>query len=287
MQILVTGYKGQLGSEIQKLAPETDHDFIFTDIDELDICNETEVDNFFNKNDPDLVINCAAYTAVDKAESEIDKALLLNATAPRILAENCRNRQAILFHISTDFVFSGQNCTPYTEQDPTAPVNVYGQTKLEGENQILKENPRSIIFRTSWLYSSFGNNFVKTMLRLAKERDKLNVIYDQVGTPTYANDLARSIIQILDYFSSKPVREGLWGIYHYSNEGVASWYDFACEIFENQNLTMEVTPVRSREYPTPAARPFFSVLDKYKFKSTFNQVIPHWKESLKKCLELL
>jgi len=287
MNILITGSKGQLGSEVQSIAGDSKHQFDFTDVEELNIVNAQEIDSYFNTNPVDMVINCAAYTAVDLAEKEIDKALLINATAPRLLAEKCRQTQAILIHISTDFVFDGSSCKPYHEDDPIAPVNVYGQTKYEGETRILKENPRSVIIRTSWLYSSFGNNFVKTMLKLGKTKDEVSVIFDQIGSPTYAADLARSILHIADKLEKLPIDSEKWGVYHYSNEGVASWYDFAYEIFELNKIRCSLIPIRTRDFPTPARRPHFSVLDKTKIKTTFDLTIPHWKESLEKCISLL
>ncbi len=287
MRILVTGSKGQLGSELKKLSELHDHTCLFTDIEELDICSGREVRAFFDQHPVDVVINCAAYTAVDKAESEIEKALMINATAPKILAETCRLYEAVMIHISTDFVFDGQSCRPYTEQDATAPVNVYGQTKFEGEIRVLRENPRSLVIRTSWLYSSIGHNFVKTMIRLGLEKKKLNVIFDQVGTPTYANDLAAALYHIIERMTAVREYPAIWGVYHYSNEGVASWYDFADEIFRIKKIRAGLNPARSSEFPTPAKRPSFSVMDKGKIKETFDLSIPHWKDSLVRCLELM
>ncbi len=285
MNILITGSKGQLGSELKSLAETSGHQFDFTDIEELNIGNEGEIDSYFNKNKFDMVINCAAYTAVDLAEKEIDKALLINATAPRLLAEKCRQVGASIIHISTDFVFDGSSCMPYVEEDPIAPVNVYGQTKYEGEYRVLKENPRSMIIRTSWLYSSYGNNFVKTMIKLGQSRDEMGVIFDQVGSPTYASDLAKAILHIADRVEGLPEVNEKWGIYHYSNEGVASWYDFAYEIFRLKKIKLNLKPLRTRDYPLPARRPHFSVMDKSKIKSTFDLVIPHWRESLQQCID--
>jgi len=284
MNILVTGSNGQLGSELKSLAKNSSHHFDFTDVDELNICNEAEIDFYFSKNKFDMVINCAAYTAVDLAEKEIDKALLINSTAPRLLAEKCRLTRAAIIHISTDFVFDGSNCRPYREEDPVAPVNVYGQTKYEGELRVLKENPRSLIIRTSWLYSTYGNNFVKTMIRLGQSRDELGVIFDQVGSPTYAADLAKAILKIAGQLERLPDGDEKWGIYHFSNEGVASWYDFAFEIFKMKKMKINLKPIRTRDYPTPARRPHFSVMDKSKIKSAFNLEILYWKESLSNCI---
>jgi dTDP-4-dehydrorhamnose reductase len=287
MKLLITGSKGQLGSELQSLAETSPHHFDFTDIDELNITEEAEIDSYFSNNKFDIVINCAAYTAVDLAEKEIDRALLINSTAPRLLAEKCRLTQSAMIHISTDFVFDGNNCKPYREDDPIAPVNVYGQTKYEGELRVLKENPRSLIIRTSWLYSTHGDNFVKTMIRLGKTRDELGVIFDQVGSPTYAADLAQAMLQIIDRLKGLPEGDEKWGTYHYSNEGVASWYDFAYEIFKLNKMNVALIPIRTKDYPTPARRPFFSVMDKSKIKTAFDLRIPHWKESLGKCISLL
>ncbi len=285
MNILVTGSQGQLGSEIQRKAESNSHHYLFTDKEELDICRESEVRSFFENNSIDYIINCAAYTAVDKAEKEIDKALLVNATAPRILSEISHAYKAAILHISTDFVFDGRSCKPYVESDKTAPVNVYGQTKLEGETRLIKENPRHIIIRTSWLYSAYGRNFVRTMLKAGKEKKEINVISDQVGTPTYAEDLASVILTIVEKTIDQQSDANIWGIYHYSNEGVASWYDFAYEILDISGIKQPVRPVNGSTYPTPARRPHFSVLDKSKIKSTFMLEIPHWKESLANCLK--
>jgi len=287
MNLLITGSNGQLGSELRSLAEDSIHHFDFTDIDELNIADEREIDAYFRKNKYDMVINCAAYTAVDRAEKEIDKALLINSSAPKFLAEKCRLTGAAMIHISTDFIFDGNNCRPYREEDPAAPVNVYGQTKYEGELRVLKGNSKSLIIRTSWLYSTHGNNFVKTMIRLGQTRDELGVIFDQVGSPTYAADLAAAILKIADQVKSLPEGNEKWGIYHYSNEGVASWYDFACEIFKIKEIPVKVKPIRTSEYPTPARRPYFSVMDKTKIKSNFELVIPHWTDSLRTCISLL
>lgn len=287
MKILITGSNGQLGSELQSLAEDSPHHFDFTDIDELDITDERKIDAYFRKNRFDMVINCAAYTAVDLAEKEIDKALLINSTAPKFLAEKSRLTGATMIHISTDFIFDGNSFKPYREEDPAAPVNVYGQTKYEGELRVLKGNPKSIVIRTSWLYSTHGNNFVKTMIRLGQTRDELGVIFDQVGSPTYAADLAEAILKITDQVADLPEADEKWGIYHYSNEGVASWYDFAYEIIKIKQMEMQVKPIRTWDYPTPAARPHFSVMDKGKIKSRFGLVIPHWTDSLRTCLSLI
>jgi dTDP-4-dehydrorhamnose reductase len=284
MKILVTGSKGQLGSEIQSLAASSSHQFDFTDVDELNITDKKEIENYFRQKPFDLLVNCAAYTAVDLAEKEVDKALLINATAPRILAEKTKEMGVPVIHISTDFVFDGTAFRPYVEEDQVAPVSAYGQTKCDGEANVLKENPKSIIIRTSWLYSTHGNNFVKTMIRLGQSRDKIGVVYDQIGTPTYAKDLAKAIIRIIDTLEAEPQNQDKWGIFHYSNEGVASWYDFAYEIFRLKDIRIDLMPLRTEEYPLPAKRPHFSVMDKAKIKSVFALRIPHWKDSLQECI---
>lgn len=284
MNLLITGANGQLGSELRKLHtlfPQ--HQFIFTDIAELDITDAEAVSSFFEQNKVQCCINAAAYTAVDKAESEADKATLINVEAVKLLASACNKYNALLIHVSTDYVFSGQNYTPYHEANTVAPASVYGKTKAEGEQIAMQENPSTVIIRTSWLYSTFGNNFVKTMLRLAESKPELRVVADQVGTPTYAEDLASAILQIIDFLNFKKDKD-IFGIYHYSNEGVASWYDFAHAIFEIKNQKVEVKPIKTVEYPTPAMRPAYSILDKYKIKNTFGISIPHWRESLKRCL---
>ena len=287
MKILVTGAYGQLGSEIKELEKQfRNYDFLFTDVDTLDITSETEVEKYFIENKPDYIINCAAYTAVDKAETEPEIASNINAKAPRILAKYSKQFNAKFIQISTDYVFAGNSDKPYSETDDVNPQGVYGKTKLDGELSCLKENPDTIIIRTSWLYSAFGNNFVKTMLRLGSERESLNVVFDQVGTPTYAGDLARAVLSIIENLENNPSKF-VSGIYHYSNQGVASWYDFAKAIFEIENVQCKVTPVLSDEFPTPAKRPHFSVLDKSKISLTFNIEIPYWRDSLKDCISKL
>lgn len=280
--ILVTGSNGQLGNELQIIAKELDTvNFFFTDTDTLDISSHDQLDSFFQKNKIDVCFNCAAYTAVDKAESDIELADLINNIAVEKLAVLSTKYDFKLLHISTDFVFDGENFQPYKESDATHPLGVYGNSKLNGENWVLKNE--GIVIRTSWLYSSFGHNFVKTMLNLAKSRDELSVIFDQVGTPTYAADLAEAIFKVAFH-------ENLFtlsGIYHYSNEGVASWYDFALAIFEFSEIDIKVNPIFTKEYPTPAKRPHYSVLDKSKIKSHFQIEIPYWRSSLKKCLKKL
>lgn len=285
MKILVTGAYGQLGSELKVLSDQySEHRYLFTDADTLDITDENQVGDFFEKEKPEFVINCAAYTAVDKAEVETDLAQKINANATALLAKYTRIYDCGFIHISTDYVFNGKSFIPYTETDPVQPESIYGKTKLAGENFIRSSESKAVIIRTSWLYSSFGNNFVKTMLRLGKVRDVLKVVFDQVGTPTYAADLANAVLSIASVYEKEPENFKA-GVYHFSNEGVASWYDFAKSIFEISEVNCKVIPVLSEEFPTPAKRPNFSVLNKSKIKSTFNFEIPYWKESLKSCLK--
>lgn len=287
MKILVTGAYGQLGSELKELAGKYPAlTFLFTDVDTLDITNKTAVQNYFNENTPEFVVNCAAYTAVDKAEADMKLAHKINAEAPGILAEAAKKVKAKIIHVSTDYVFNGRSCQPYVEEDSVEPTGVYGKTKLEGEKRCFKENSDSVVIRTSWLYSSYGNNFVKTMLRLGAERDSLNVIFDQVGTPTYAADLAGAILSIIEN-SEKDSAKFVSGIYHYSNEGVVSWYDFAKTIFECAQISCIVNPILTKDYPTAAKRPHFSVLNKSKIKDTFGLKIPYWRDSLDFCIKKL
>jgi len=278
--VLVTGSNGQLGSEIRELSSNYEYNFFFTSRDELDICNENSVESFVKSNSIDAIINCAAYTAVDRAEEEVAIATKVNHHALKSLAKISQNNAVKLVHISTDYVFDGKNYRPYIETDITNPQSVYGQTKLDGEKEILEINPaNSIIIRTSWVYSSFGNNFVKTMLRLADERDELGVIFDQVGTPTYARDLAKTILDILLNINNRDVE-----IFNYSNEGVLSWYDFSKEIMKMAKLECTINPIETKDYPTPATRPHYSLLNKSKIKDYYNITIPFWKDSLKECL---
>jgi dTDP-4-dehydrorhamnose reductase len=287
MKILVTGAYGQLGSELKVLSERSsEHQFLFTDADTLDITDENQVSRFFEKEKPEMVINCAAYTAVDKAETEIDAAQKVNTIAPALLAKYTSFYNAGFIHISTDYVFNGKSFVPYNETDPVQPETVYGKTKLAGENFILSSESKAVIIRTSWLYSTYGNNFVKTMLRLGSERDLLKVVFDQIGTPTYAADLAKAVLKIVSVYEKEP-ENFLAGVYHFSNEGVASWYDFAQSIFGISGLNCKILPVLSDEFPTTARRPHYSVLNKSKIKSTFNLEIPYWKDSLKKCIEKL
>ena len=281
--VLVTGAKGQLGSELQLLSKEYEGSFYFTDKESLDITQVESIERFLQEHAITHIINAAAYTAVDRAEEEEALADTINHKAVRYLAEAAKRKNISLVHISTDYVFDGKNYRPYVEDDTANPQSVYGRTKRKGEEAILDINPsRSLILRTSWVYSSFGNNFVKTMLRLGKEREKLGVIFDQVGTPTYAYDLASAILDILPKIENENVE-----IYHFSNEGVLSWYDFAKEIMEMAKIECRVDPIETKEYPTPAPRPHYSLLNKAKIKKTFGLEIPYWKESLDKCLRVL
>ncbi len=283
LNILVTGSKGQLGSEIESLFIDCPYNFIFTDKDELDISNQKVINSFIKKHDIDVIINCAAYTAVDRAEEEQALADKINHQAVNYLAQASKENNIKLIHISTDYVFDGTNFKPYIEIDNTNPQSVYGQTKLDGEKALQAINPKnSIIIRTSWLYSSFGNNFVKTMLKLGKEKETLGVIFDQVGTPTYANDLAKAILDIIPKLNNEKVE-----VYHYSNEGVLSWYDFAKEIMKMAKIECQINPIETKNYPTPALRPHYSLLNKGKIKKEFNINIPFWKDSLDKCLRIL
>ena len=285
--ILVTGSLGQLGSELRELSAfHPDDTFTFIARSELDFSDPAAIQIWFLDKTFDVIINCAAYTAVDKAESEPALAAAINTTAVATLARIAKEKSIALIHISTDYVFDGTNFKPYTETDPSNPQGVYGQTKLDGEQAMLAINPEnSVIIRTAWVYSNFGNNFVKTMLRLGKERTELGVIYDQVGTPTSARDLAQAILAIIQHprFKAQKGTE----IYHFSNEGVCSWYDFAKAIFELSAIPCHVKPIETKEYPTPAKRPHYSLLNKAKIKNTYNLTIPYWKDSLQDCLEQL
>jgi len=285
--ILITGSKGQLGSEIQFLSSQFNQfNFIFTDINELDITNKNDLKLFFIENKPNWIINCAAYTAVDKAEDDKDMADKINFEAVENLAKIASEFSAKLIHISTDYVFDGMHYRPYTELDSENPKSAYGCTKLEGEEAVQQYATDYLIIRTSWLYSVFGNNFVKTMLRLGKERSSLNVVFDQIGTPTNARDLAMAILNIIKNTAENQTffKKGL---YHFSNEGVCSWYDFAKEIIDYAQLNCLVQPILSADYPAKAPRPYFSVLDKSKWKKNFDLKIPHWKDSLYICLNEL
>ncbi|MEP4533809.1 MAG: dTDP-4-dehydrorhamnose reductase [Cyclobacteriaceae bacterium] len=278
MKILVTGSNGQLGNELQLIAKSSDWQFLFTDYEELDITDRDAVMKYFEANKPDYCINCAAYTAVDKAETEKELAHKINVAGAENLALGCKSVDATLFQISTDFVFDGKASSPVSEDKPTEPISYYGESKLLGEQKVSAVLERHFTLRTSWLYSTFGNNFVKTMIRLSETKDELNIIADQIGTPTYARDLANAIVEIIKTGSTA------YGLYHYSNEGVASWYDFTKAIFEYEEIQTKVNPIPTSQYPTPAARPAYSVMDKSKFKETFGLEMPYWRESLKECL---
>lgn len=279
--ILITGSNGQLGSELQVLAKQyQQHQFFFTDVAELDITDKRAIAAFVKENKINVILNCAAYTAVDKAESEAAIADKINHFAVKNLAEVAKEYDCKLIHISTDYVFDGTNHQPYLETDIPNPKSVYGSTKLAGEQVMQQINPmNSGIIRTSWVYSSFGANFVKTMLKLGAERDELKVISDQVGTPTYAADLAQVILKILPQLVNEKV-----AIYHYTNEGVCSWYDFAQAIFEISQVDCNVTPITTAQYPTAAKRPQYSVLNKTKIKESYHVDIPYWRDSLEECL---
>ncbi len=284
MKILVTGSNGQLGTELKLLSEKhLNIEFILTDIEELDITSEAQVSAFLLEHKPSWIVNCAAYTAVDKAESERSLAMKVNYEAPRILSTLGQKMGIGLVHVSTDYVFDGKSCLPYKEFDGVNPQSSYGESKLKGEVAVLSH--KGIVIRTSWLYSAYGNNFVKTMIRLGKEKESLGVVFDQIGTPTWAHDLADAIISIVTTIETTNNHHS--GIYHYSNEGVCSWYDFAVKIMQLSGSQCKVRPIESAEYPVPAPRPAFSVLNKKKIKETFKLEIPHWEESLKKCLNLL
>jgi dTDP-4-dehydrorhamnose reductase len=279
-KILVTGSSGQLGSEIKTISLKFQNfDFVFTDVEELDICNQKKVNEFIKKGKFDFIINCAAYTAVDKAEEDQELAKKINMDAVENLAHAANKFDVTLINISTDYVFDGNNHKPYIETDLSNPDSFYGYTKREGEKSIENISAKAAIIRTSWLYSSFGNNFVKTIIKYAKVKPELKVVFDQIGTPTYARDLAKVILEMISSYSINKVE-----YFHYSNEGVCSWYDFAKEIIELNNIDCKILPIESKEYPTAANRPFYSVLNKSKIKNNLNIEIPHWKDSLKNCL---
>lgn len=282
MNILVTGANGQLGNEMQRVAKTSSNHYIFTDVAQLDITDREAVLKTVKDNGIQVIVNCAAYTNVDKAEDDRDTADLINNKAVENLATAARENDATLIHISTDYVFKGDRCTPCREDWETDPLGVYGITKLAGEKSIERTGCRHIIIRTAWLYSPFGKNFVKTMQKLTAEKDSLKVVFDQVGTPTYAGDLADAIARIIE-----TGQLGKQGIYHFSNEGVCSWYDFAREICELSGNTCNIQPCHSDEFPSKVKRPHFSVLDKTKIKDTFGIEVPYWKDSLKKCIREL
>ncbi|MBO4294846.1 MAG: dTDP-4-dehydrorhamnose reductase [Alphaproteobacteria bacterium] len=271
-KILITGAKGQLGCELGKLLKKA----LLTDKEELDITDFSAIQKFVKDNDIQTIINCAAYTNVEAAEDDELKAYQLNVTGP----ENLAKTGCTIVHISTDYVFDGKNYKPYEPSDEAKPLSVYGKTKLKGEEAVLKNAKTAIIIRTAWLYSAHGKNFVKTMRRLGEEKKEISVVVDQIGTPTYAGDLADAIVKILPQ-----IKTGQKSVYHYTNEGVCSWYDFACEIMHISKLKCKVVPIFSNAYPTKAARPFYSVLSKEKIKKDFGLTVAHWKEGLKKCLK--
>jgi dTDP-4-dehydrorhamnose reductase len=280
LNILVTGSKGQLGSELQFLSASNQHEFIFTDSVDLDITKWTELKSFFQQHAVDVILNCAAYTAVDKAEKEKEKAYAINEDGVSHLVNICEEFDVKLIHFSTDYVFDGSKVTPYKETDEVNPQGIYGKSKRAGEGVILQSNVSALIIRTSWLYSVFGNNFVKTMLSLGQKRDSLSVVYDQVGTPTNARDLAKAALQCIE---NTYMWEGERKIYHFSNEGVTSWYDFAISIFKTHNINCKVSPILSKDYPVPAKRPHYSVFDKHNIKTDFKIEIDHWEASFQSC----
>lgn len=281
--VLITGAYGQLGRSIcRKAGLHASFNFLFTDVDTLDLCNKDAVQSYIKENHIHYILNCAAYTAVDKAEDNEALCGLINSGAIQDLGEVAQSEGAKIIHVSTDYVFDGTSHLPYVETDRTCPASVYGRTKLAGEIALREVCPDAIIIRTSWLYSEYGNNFVKTMLRLGNERDELRVVFDQIGTPTYAGDLADMMLAILEKDAT-----GVWipGIYHFSNEGVCSWYDFTVKILQLSGLSCRVLPIESKDYPAKAARPPYSVLNKTKIKSTYTYIISHWEASLRLCLE--
>ena len=282
MNILVTGANGQLGNEMQLLARENlQHTYFFTDVQELDICDEQAVYAYVSEHKIDIIVNCAAYTAVDKAEDNVELCDKLNNIAPGYLARAAQANGAAMIQVSTDYVFDGTAHIPYTEEEPTCPASVYGSTKLAGEQNVMDHCEKAMVIRTAWLYSIYGNNFVKTMIRLGQERDSLGVIFDQIGTPTYANDLAQAIFAAIN-------KGVVRGIYHFSDEGVCSWYDFTIAIHRLAGIaSCKVKPLHTADYPAKAPRPHYSVLDKTKIKDTFGIEIPHWEESLKRCINQL
>jgi len=285
LKVLITGANGQLGQSIQKFAHQyAKLAFTFVTRQELDLSHPQIIESYFDTNQFDVIINCAAYTAVDKAEEEPNLADQINHQAVAQLAKICQKKHTPIIHISTDYVFDGKNFRPYKETDPTHPQNTYGRTKLRGEQALLKANINGLIIRTSWVYSEFGHNFVKTMLKLSKTHSQLNIVSDQIGTPTYAGDLAQTILNILANHQNKLHAPIQHHIYHYSNLGVASWYDFAHTIFQLKKISCQIHPIPSESYPTPAKRPYYSLLNKSKIQQAFQLDIPHWQQSLAQCL---
>lgn len=286
--MLVIGANGQLGKSIKAIEHQYKNEYQMTFVTrrECDLSSKEMLKAFFIKRSFDIIINCAAYTAVDKAESEVDLAKLINGKAVKILAKIAQQQAAILIHISTDYVFKGENFEPYKETDLTCPQSVYGATKLKGERALQAINPKGLIIRTSWVYSNYGHNFLKTMLKLGREKEELAVIFDQIGTPTYALDLAKAILEI-SLHPSVEQQHPRFRLYHYSHEGVCSWYDFAKAIFELNNINCQLKPIETKDYPTVAKRPHYSLLNKSAIKQTFNLTIPYWKDSLQQCLNTL
>lgn len=284
-KILVTGSNGQVGNELQFLASTSDHEWLWTDVAELDITNESAIQAFFSEHQPDFVLNTAAYTAVDKAESEAALCEKINVLGPELLAKYTAAQNGKMIQLSSDYVYDNAINRPLIESDPTAPKSVYAETKLAGDLAALA-HPGNIVIRTSWVYSSFGHNFVKTMQRLGRERDLLNIVDDQIGTPTYARDLAQAMLHIVDQKAKGEIAD-FQGIYHYSNEGVCSWYDFALAIFAEEKIECKVLPIPTSQYPTPAKRPHFSVLNKAKIKAELGIEIPHWRSALVACLSVI
>ena len=279
--ILITGSNGQLGSEIREISDQYEnYNFIFTDVEELDLTISEDIVSFFADNKIDACINCAAYTAVDKAEDEVELVMLVNSTAVENLSKVCKNNGTLLFHISTDYVFNGKHFMPYVETDTVSPDSQYGLSKLKGEEAVMLNCDKAIIVRTSWLYSSHGNNFVKTLIKLGNERDQLSVVSDQVGTPTYAADLAEAIMVMIASFDETKPKE----IYHFSNEGAISWYDFGKAIMKLSNIECAINPIDSKDYPSKANRPFYSVLSKSKIKKHYGVNVPYWEDSLRRMI---
>ncbi len=287
--ILVTGSNGQVGQELNALTAQFENfDFVFVDVAEMDITNPESVQAYFTKHNFDYCINCAAFTAVDKAETEKDLAYAVNVEGVKNLATSCVLHQTQLIQISTDYVYHNNQNTPFKEGNETNPQGVYAATKLQGDEVAQQILPMSTVIRTSWVYSTFGHNFVKTMIRLGTERDTLGIIFDQIGTPTYAHDLALAMLTIIQKVENGDIDKAkMAGVFHYSNEGVTSWYDFAKAIFRIENIECKVNAIETKDYPTPAKRPPFSLLNKHKIKTTFEIEVPHWEESLAKCLENL
>ena len=280
--ILITGSHGQLGNEMQQAAARFPaFRFIYTDVEDLDICDKAALDAFVKANDVNVIVNCAAYTAVDKAEDDVELCYKINAEAVRNIGEVAHQNGLKVVHVSTDYVFDGTNYMPYSEDQDVSPNTVYGKSKLAGEQALMETCEQAVILRTAWLYSSFGNNFVKTMIKLGTERDSLNVIFDQIGTPTYAADLGDTILKILSHETFSP------GMYHFSDEGVCSWYDFTKTIHRIAGITCDVRPIETIDYPARTPRPHYSVLNKAKIKATYGITIPHWEESLERCMKIL